>query len=95
MNTVTCHPLIAHDCAIEHTEVIPCLKHDPELWFAEQPAAVEQAKALCQTCPVQSICLEQALERREPWGVWGGQLFAAGVTILSKRGRGRPRKVAA
>ena len=33
-----------------------------------------------------------ALERREPWGVWGGQLFLAGVVIPRKRPRGRPRK---
>ena len=23
-------------------------------------------------------CLEGALERREPWGVWGGELFIGG-----------------
>ena len=33
-----------------------------------------------------------ALERREPWGVWGGELFDAGRVIPRKRPRGRPRK---
>ena len=33
-----------------------------------------------------------ALERREPWGVWGGELFLQGVVIPRKRPRGRPRK---
>ena len=70
----------------------PCRVNDPELWFAESPADVEQAKALCVDCPVRSMCLTGALERREPWGVWGGELFLQGVVIPRKRPRGRPRK---
>jgi hypothetical protein len=34
----------------------------------------------------------RALERREPWGVWGGQLFIQGVVVPRKRPVGRPRK---
>lgn len=71
---------------------IPCRAHDAELWFAESPADVELAKALCRECPVRAACLEGALERREPWGVWGGELFIAGVVVPRKRPRGRPRK---
>ncbi|NLT54499.1 MAG: WhiB family transcriptional regulator [Actinomycetales bacterium] len=71
---------------------IPCRVHDAELWFAESPADVELAKSLCQDCPVQAACLAGALERREPWGVWGGQLLIAGVVVPRKRPRGRPRK---
>lgn len=71
---------------------LPCHTHDPELFFAEMPADVEYAKALCRTCPLQAACLEGALERREPWGVWGGELFLQGVVIPRKRPRGRPRK---
>lgn len=74
---------------------IPCQQEDPELWFAEKPEDVEFAKALCHTCPVREACLDGALERREPWGVWGGELFLAGVVIPRKRPRGRPRKDAA
>lgn len=71
---------------------LPCRREDPELFFAESPTEVELAKALCTTCPVVAECLASALERREPWGVWGGQLFLAGVVIPRKRPRGRPRK---
>ena len=71
---------------------LPCLANDPELFFAESPADVELAKQLCQTCPVRTACLEAALERREPWGVWGGELFQQGAVIPRKRPRGRPRK---
>jgi len=37
-------------------------------------------------------CLSGALERKEPWGVWGGELFVQGVIVARKRPRGRPRK---
>jgi hypothetical protein len=33
-----------------------------------------------------------ALKRREPWGVWGGELFLRGAIVPRKRRRGRPRK---
>lgn len=76
----------------EDAERLPCRREDPELFFAESPSDVELAKSLCQTCPVLAECLAAALERKEPWGVWGGQLFLAGVVIPRKRPRGRPRK---
>ncbi len=71
---------------------LPCRVNNPELWFAESPSDVEFAKTLCMDCPVQALCLSGALERREPWGVWGGELFLQGVVIPRKRPRGRPRK---
>ncbi|HEU4676524.1 MAG TPA: WhiB family transcriptional regulator [Motilibacteraceae bacterium] len=71
---------------------LPCRSYDPELWFAELPADVEHAKALCLPCPVRTACLSSAIERREPWGVWGGELFVQGVVVPRKRPRGRPRK---
>lgn len=71
---------------------LPCRSNDPELFFAESPADVELAKALCRTCPVRSECLAGALERREPWGVWGGELLVSGAVVARKRPRGRPPK---
>ena len=73
-------------------ERLPCHREDPERWFAESPSDVEAAKALCVACPVRVDCLAGALERREPWGVWGGQLVLQGVVVPRKRPRGRPRK---
>lgn len=74
------------------TDVLPCRVGDADLWFAETPAELERAKALCAQCPVRLRCLRVALERAEPWGVWGGEIFDHGSVITRKRPRGRPRK---
>lgn len=71
---------------------LPCQRQDPDLWFAESPAVLQQAKDFCEQCPVRVECLISAIDRREPWGVWGGEIFERGVVITQKRGRGRPRK---
>jgi WhiB family redox-sensing transcriptional regulator len=67
----------------------------PHLFFAEHPREIEQAKALCRDCPAREACLASALKRREPWGVWGGELLLHGRIIADKRARGRPPKVRA
>jgi WhiB family transcriptional regulator, redox-sensing transcriptional regulator len=71
---------------------LPCRSGDADLWFAEAPAELERAKALCTACPIKAECLAGALERAEPWGVWGGEIFERGVVIPRKRPRGRPSK---
>jgi WhiB family redox-sensing transcriptional regulator len=65
-----------------------------ELFFSEQLDDILRAKAFCQECPVREPCLDAAIARREPWGVWGGELFANGKVLAQKRRRGRPPKVA-
>ena len=70
---------------------LPCLQ-DPEVFFAESPQDVEQAKAMCRGCRARIVCLAGALERSEPWGVWGGELLMSGAIVPRKRPRGRPRK---
>jgi WhiB family redox-sensing transcriptional regulator len=71
---------------------LPCWSYDPDLFFSESPADVDRAKAICHDCPVRLQCLAGALERREPWGVWGGEYVADGAIVANKRPRGRPRK---
>ena len=63
-----------------------------ELFFSEQLDDIARAKAVCAKCPVIDACLDGAIARREPWGVWGGQLFANGRVLAFKRRRGRPPK---
>lgn len=70
---------------------LPC-RSEPDLFFAELPEDVEYAKSLCLDCPIRDACLAGAIQRREPWGVWGGELFEQGVVVPRKRPRGRPRK---
>lgn len=71
---------------------LPCRSGDADLWFAESPADLERAKRSCAGCPAREACLAGALARREPWGVWGGEIFERGVVVARKRPRGRPRK---
>ena len=71
---------------------LPCRSGDADLWFAEAPGELERAKALCGQCPIQAECLAGALNRGEPWGVWGGEILERGVIIPRKRPRGRPSK---
>jgi WhiB family transcriptional regulator, redox-sensing transcriptional regulator len=63
-----------------------------KLFFSDDLGDIARAKHICATCPALIPCLEGALERREPWGVWGGQLFRNGKILASKRRRGRPPK---
>src|SRR4051794_29226729 len=71
---------------------LPCRQYDPDLWFADVPADLEVAKTLCGACPLKVECLAGAIERAEPWGVWGGEIFERGAVVPRKRPRGRPRK---
>ena len=71
---------------------LPCRVQDVDLWFAEHPNDLERAKAFCRECPARRACLSGALERRESWGVWGGEIFQDGAILPHKRPRGRPRK---
>jgi WhiB family redox-sensing transcriptional regulator len=71
---------------------LPCQEHDEDLWFAAEPGQLERAKKLCTSCPVLQGCLTGAVQREEPAGVWGGQIFDRGRIVTYKRPRGRPRK---
>ena len=63
-----------------------------DLFFSEQLDDILRAKAFCVECPVRQPCLASAVARREPWGVWGGELLVNGKVIANKRKRGRPPK---
>ena len=65
-----------------------------DLFFSEDLVDIARAKSYCSGCVVRTECLAAALDRREPCGVWGGELFANGRVVANKRPRGRPPKVA-
>jgi WhiB family transcriptional regulator, redox-sensing transcriptional regulator len=68
---------------------LPC-SDDTQLWFSEHPADLELAKAMCESCPLRRACLAGAIDRAEPFGVWGGEIFEKGRIIAYKRPRGHP-----
>jgi WhiB family redox-sensing transcriptional regulator len=63
-----------------------------ELFFSDEISDIRKAKAICRGCEVRILCLQGALDRREPAGVWGGELFVNGRVLPVKRPRGRPPK---
>jgi WhiB family redox-sensing transcriptional regulator len=63
------------------------------LFFSDIPKDVAEAKAMCVSCTVRARCLAGAIDRREPVGVWGGELFVNGVVVAARPRRGRPPKV--
>jgi WhiB family transcriptional regulator, redox-sensing transcriptional regulator len=63
------------------------------LFFSEELHEIAQAKAICTNCTVTDRCLSGALIRREPWGVWGGELVMNGKVLAARRRRGRPPKI--
>lgn len=80
-----------------------CHKADhADVFFPEKGNQAHRAKKVCQECPVQQQCLQEALERDEPFGIWGGFTPperlrikrgqpVAGATVRERRER-KPRK---
>jgi hypothetical protein len=44
------------------SEIRPCRREDPNLWFSHARGDRARAKQLCLGCPMREACLEQALE---------------------------------
>lgn len=62
------------------------------LFFSDHVLDIARAKAICARCALRQECLSEALEREEPWGVWGGELLSGGRIVVNKRPGGRPPK---
>lgn len=60
------------------------------LFFSEEWVDIQRAKAICSKCSGREECLSGALEREEPWGVWGGEELEMGRIVAVRRPRGRP-----
>ena len=73
-----------------------CLDHEPEIFFPPGPSAMEhinEAKAVCRTCPVIADCLRVALADPTLVGVWGGTSETQRVEMRRMRGGRRPADV--
>lgn len=62
------------------------------LFFSDHVLDIARAKAICARCALRENCLREALDREEPWGVWGGELLSMGRIVANKRPGGRPPK---
>ncbi len=62
------------------------------LFFSDHVLDIARAKAICARCALTESCLSDAIDREEPWGVWGGQLLSGGRVVANKRPGGRPPK---
>jgi hypothetical protein len=62
------------------------------LFFSDDMMELARARAICSMCEVRQQCLVRALERQEPYGIWGGEMVIDGQAVADKRGRGRPPK---
>jgi WhiB family redox-sensing transcriptional regulator len=49
-----------------------CAQTDPDSFFPEKGESAEPAKRVCAACEVRAECLQDALDRGERFGVWGG-----------------------
>lgn len=65
-----------------------CNQTDPEAFYPEQHGDNgTAAKRVCAACPVQNTCLQDALDRGEEHGVWGGLSATQRRAILAARRR--------
>lgn len=82
----------------EKYDSLPC-QDNPDAFFANDGPndlhIAEMAKKLCAECPLQTMCLQYALDNREVHGIWGGltQKARRVLTRSKGRGRGRPRAI--
>jgi hypothetical protein len=86
---------LASSAPVQRTPVARCADGHgtlSALFFSDNVTDIARAKAMCGLCPLQAECLDGALERQEPWGVWGGELLSGGRIIANKRPCGRPPK---
>jgi Transcription factor WhiB len=62
------------------------------LFFSDDLVDIGRAKAICARCMLRANCLADAIDRKEPSGVWGGEMLLNGRIVTFKRASGRPPK---
>jgi WhiB family redox-sensing transcriptional regulator len=69
-----------------------CSGADPDLFFPEPDAAgelIEQAKSICDRCPVRQACLDAALHSADSAGICGGLTEQEREDLLRPAGRSK------
>ena len=93
MNTIQLQPI--DELLVSTRPVARCADGNgtlTPLFFSDHVLDIARAKAICAKCALAESCLDEALEREEPWGVWGGELLSGGRIVAHKRPGGRPPK---
>jgi hypothetical protein len=93
MNTIELQPV--DETSISTVPVARCADGNgtlTPLFFSDHVLDIARAKAICAKCALRTSCLDDAIEREEPWGVWGGELLSMGRIVANKRPGGRPPK---
>ena len=62
-----------------------CAGVGTRLFFPERGMTAARAKAVCLGCVVQESCLQEALDREEEFGIWGGRSVQEREAILGYR----------
>jgi WhiB family redox-sensing transcriptional regulator len=64
-----------------------CKDTHPDLFFLGRGGNqdFQQAKQICNTCPVQKPCLDYAIDNQEEYGIWGGLNLHERDAVLKRR----------
>ena len=85
-------PRSSVDVEIEQSRPVPrpARLADPPV-LLRRPDRARQGPGDLLDLPVRTTCLARAIERDEPYGVWGGEVLISG-RVAEKRARGRPAR---
>lgn len=78
---------VAHSSGQQWRSEGLCLSADADVFYPERGVGPARAKVICERCPVQAKCLNDALARREPHGIWGAATASERRAILARRRR--------
>ena len=59
---------------VDWRDLAACRGTDSDVFFptSEDVGAINAAKEMCATCPVQQTCLSYAVQTNQTEGIWGG-----------------------
>lgn len=63
-----------------------------KMFYSFRCEDINAARNLCLSCEYATHCLDRAITRHEPAGVWGGFLIERGHIVVFKRNHGHPRE---
>lgn len=70
-----------------------CAQTDPEAFFPEKGGSTREAKKVCINCEVRTDCLDEAIDRDERFGIWGGLSERERRKLKKKKGSSSPQEI--